>query len=137
MTVQPDMSLAPHGRGRPSSYSDEIARAICDRIADGETIRSICADPGMPAKATVFRWRDRHKEFREHYAIARELLLDDLLFQMVEVADDSSGDYVQKTRADGKVVWVEDKANLARSRLKLKTLEAVVARMMPRKYGKR
>jgi hypothetical protein len=35
------------------------------------------------------------------------------------------------------VTWVEDKENLARSRLKVKTLERLVARMTPRKYGNR
>jgi hypothetical protein len=39
-------------RGRPSAYSDKIAEAICDRLVDGESLSAICADPGMPGKAT-------------------------------------------------------------------------------------
>src|SRR5271169_4511560 len=50
--------------GRPSAYSDKIAEAICDRLVDGESLRAICADPGMPARATVFRWLASNQEFR-------------------------------------------------------------------------
>jgi hypothetical protein len=45
-------------RGRPSDYTDDIATAICDRLAKGESLRAICATEGMPDKATVLRWED-------------------------------------------------------------------------------
>jgi hypothetical protein len=51
-------------RGRPSYYSAEIAETICGRLVDGESLRAICADPAMPARATVFRWLARNQEFR-------------------------------------------------------------------------
>ena len=58
--------------------------------------------------------------------------------EILEIADDSSGDYVKKkTGADGKVVWVEDRENLARSRLRIKVCKRAIARMTPRKYCKR
>jgi hypothetical protein len=49
-------------RGRPSEYSDKIAEAICERLLNGESLRAICADPAMPARATVFRWLARNQE---------------------------------------------------------------------------
>src|SRR5262249_46433192 len=60
---------AQRRRGRPSDYCAEIAMTICDRLADGESLRAICADAGMPDKATVFRWIGRHKAFRNQYAL--------------------------------------------------------------------
>lgn len=39
--------------GRPTIYSEELALAICTRIAGGETLRSICEDAGMPDKSTI------------------------------------------------------------------------------------
>jgi hypothetical protein len=124
-------------RGRPSDYSADIALSICDRLAEGESLRAICASAGMPDKATVFRWISRHTEFRDRYAWAREAQADDILEEIHEIADDSSGDYVQKTGADGKVVWVEDPENIARCRLRINTLFRIVALMAPKKYGKR
>jgi hypothetical protein len=55
-------------RGRPSAYCAEIAMTICDRLADGESLRAICADPGMPHKATIFRWLGRHEDFSPNHA---------------------------------------------------------------------
>jgi hypothetical protein len=34
-------------RGRPSRYSAQVAMSICDRPADGESLRAICSDAGM------------------------------------------------------------------------------------------
>jgi hypothetical protein len=108
-------------RGRPSDYCAEIAMTICDRLAEGESLRAICADAGMPDKATVLRWIGRHKEFRDQYAWAREAQADDILEEILEIADDSSRDYVKKTGADGKVTWVVDREHIASCALRIKT----------------
>jgi hypothetical protein len=124
-------------RGRPSNYSAEIASTICDRLAEGKSLRAICADAGMPDKATVFRWIGRHKEFRDRYAWAREAQADDILEEILEIADDSSRDYVKKTGPDGKVSWVADPDHIASCRLRIKTRFRIVALLAPKKYGNR
>jgi hypothetical protein len=108
--------LRQHKRGRPSNYNSEVAWAICDRLVEGESLRRICSDAGMPGKATVFRWIARHKEFRDRYIGARDCQAEGLGEEMFEIIRDSSGD------------------NLARARLK--ALERQAARMAPRKYGR-
>jgi hypothetical protein len=50
--------------GRTSGYDIEIAETICERLLNGESLRAICTDPAMPARATVFRWLARNQEFR-------------------------------------------------------------------------
>lgn len=59
--------------GRPSIYNEELAQEICRRLADGESLRSICRDDGMPAKSTVLLWvvTPEHP-FSDQYARARE-----------------------------------------------------------------
>ena len=61
---------AKRKRGRPSRYTSELAAVICERLAEGETLRSICRDDKMPDKATVLRWLgDKAKtDFRDQYA---------------------------------------------------------------------
>jgi hypothetical protein len=125
----------PPKGGRSAGYCTEIAETICDRLIGGESLRAICADPRMPAKATVCRWLARNQEFRHAYALAREFQAENFAHEILKIADDSSGDYIKKTTADGKVVWVEDKENIARCRLQIKTRKWVLARMAPRKYG--
>jgi hypothetical protein len=122
-------------RGRPSDYSAEIADTICDRLTDGESLRAICADAGMPHKATVSRWLARYEEFRDQYARAREWQAMCSADEILEIADDSSGDWVEKLLPDGKVVLVVDPENIARSRLRIKARKWQMARMTPRKYG--
>ena len=41
--------------GRPTDFAQETADIICERIANGESLRGICGEEGMPDKATVFR----------------------------------------------------------------------------------
>ena len=114
-------------RGRSQGYSNEIAETICDRLAEGESLRAICADPAMPARATVFRWLARHPEFRRSYAIARDCLTEYLWDEILKIADDSSGDYVEKTGADGKVTWVFNREHLEQCRLRIKARKSTMA----------
>jgi hypothetical protein len=127
-------TVQPKG-GRPFDYCAEIAMTICDRLADGESLRAICADAEMPDKATVFRWIGRHKDFRDQYALAREAQADDILEQIYDIAHDSTRDHVKKIGADGKVIWVVDREHIARCRLRINTLFRIVALLTPKKYG--
>jgi hypothetical protein len=38
-------------------YSPEIAELICNRIAEGASVRRICQDANMPARSTIFCMR--------------------------------------------------------------------------------
>jgi hypothetical protein len=126
------------GRRRPYAvYSAQVARTICDRLVDGESLRAICSDTGMPGRATVYRWIACHKEFRDWYTLAHEFQTEDLIDEMIKIADDTSGDWVEKIGADGKAVMVVDHENIARARRRIKALEWKAARMAPKKYGNR
>jgi len=59
--------------GRPSIFSEELADTILNRLAGGESLRSICRDDSMPAMSSVLLWvvDGRHKAFSEQYTIAR------------------------------------------------------------------
>jgi hypothetical protein len=91
----------------------------------------------MPGRATVFRWIARYREFRDWYILARDFQTEDLIDEILEIADDTSGDWVEKIGADGKAVMVVDHENIARARRRIKALEGKAARMAPRKYGNR
>jgi len=62
--------------GRPSSYGTELADEICERLACGESLRTICADDGMPHRTTVIRWLARYESFCERYELARQIQAD-------------------------------------------------------------
>lgn len=121
--------------GRPSDFTQEIAKAICDRLSVGESLRSICEDEAMPDKSTVMRWigNPEHGTFRDHYACAREAQADFWAEEILDISDDSVGD-----------VSIDDNGNIrpnsefiARSRLRVDTRKWLMGRMAPKKYGDR
>jgi hypothetical protein len=75
MATNPNCELiGPIKRGRPSSYTDEIAQEICERIANGETLTEICRDEDMPGRSTVTEWLMYDREgFSGLYAQARAI----------------------------------------------------------------
>ena len=56
---------------RPSSYTQEVADEICERIACSESLKSIVREEGKPSEMTVMRWLRANDAFREQYARAR------------------------------------------------------------------
>ena len=73
---------------RPLEFNEAVADTICERLADGESLRSICRDDEMPAKSTVFKWLGLIPAFADQYARARETQADSLADDIVDIADD-------------------------------------------------
>jgi hypothetical protein len=63
-------------RKPPVEYTPELGRAVCDLIAEGETLTDICNLPGYPAVRDVARWRTEIDEFAVAFAIARDTRAD-------------------------------------------------------------
>lgn len=120
--------------GRPSDYSEEIADAICERLADGESLRSICLDEAMPSKAAVFRWLGKHEAFRDQYARAREEQAESFADEMVAIADER--ETIVKD-GDGATIVAFDATAVARNRLRVDTRKWVASKLKPKKYGDR
>jgi hypothetical protein len=60
-------------RGPVSSYCDEVAEEIFQRLCEGESLTRIGADPTMPCLATLMRWRRYHPEFAELVRLGKEV----------------------------------------------------------------
>jgi terminase small subunit-like protein len=125
------------GRGRPSAWSPELGKAICALIADGLSLRAICERPGMPDRRTVFRWLGSREEFRHQYSIAREFQADLLFDEILEIADNASGDIVRTVTAEGREVERIDHENIQRSKLRVDTRKWMAGKLVPKKYGER
>jgi len=74
---------------------------------------------------------DENDDFRDQYARAREEQADKLFREIIEIADDASGDYV--TTRDGQTIV--DHENIQRSRLRVDARKWAAARLAPKKYG--
>lgn len=119
--------------GRPSDYTEALALRICERIADGESLRKVCLDPDMPSKASVFTWLRLHPAFLDHYARAREAAADSMVDDMLAIADDSAGDIT--VTEDGRTI--ANLEHVQRSRLKVDTRKWIASKLRPKAYGDR
>lgn len=82
-----ELAAAPRGRGRPSLYTPETIERICDRLADGESLKAICRVSGMPSERTVLGWAATRPEFRRQYDFAREAGRETIGHDVLAIAD--------------------------------------------------
>jgi len=104
--------------GRPSSFTQEIADEICERLAGGETLRKICEDSAtVPDYSTIFRWLAANENFRDQYARAKEVQGERMADEILSIADSAtSEDY-----------------NAAR--LQVDSRKWLLSKIIPKKYG--
>ena len=119
--------------GRPSIHSAELAAAICERLAAGESLLSICGEEGMPSRPTVHSWINENKDgFSAMYARAREVGLDVMADEILKISDDSTQD-TMLTEGGEK----PDSEWMARSKLRVDSRKWLLAKLAPKKYGER
>ncbi|WP_205548622.1 hypothetical protein [Pseudomonas carnis] len=122
--------------GRPSDYTPEIAEAICLRLSEGESLRSVCSDDVMPAKVTVLRWIARHDEFRNQYAQAKQSGAEAIAEEMFDIADDGTNDWMEKLDKEGNASGYQlNGEHVQRSKLRIDTRKWYLSKIMPKKYG--
>lgn len=129
--------MTKKSRGRKSEYTPEIGAMICERIALGESVRTICADPDTPAMSTVFKWLNVHKDFVEQYARAKEEQADAIFDEILDIADNSTNDYMTRKNADGTDYEAVNQENIQRARLRIDARKWMAGKLRPKKYGEK
>lgn len=88
--------------------SPALLAEICERIAKGESLRSICAGEGMPAASTVCLWTTEDEAFGEQYARAQEARAQHYAEEIVAIADEEKAPDDRRVRIDARK-WVASK----------------------------
>lgn len=117
---------------RPSSYSEEIASEILERLASGEPLTKICRDEHMPCCATVFNWEKRVEGFLEKVTRARESAADYMSHEIIEIAEETptctiEGENWSKTQIDP--------AGIQRNKLRIDTRIKLMQMLKRKTYG--
>lgn len=106
---------------------DEIAQhklTVCGRIAEGDSLRKVCSEDGMPARSLVHEWLISDTEFADQYTRAREAQADTLFDEIIDIADqyDNLADKL-------------DVEHIQRARLRIDTRKWMAGKLRPKKYG--
>ncbi|MDD3645500.1 MAG: hypothetical protein PHR19_08245 [Bacteroidales bacterium] len=113
---------------------ENIFNAICDRIEQGESLRSVLRDDNMPSSQTFYIWVDSDELKSKQYARATELRAENIFDEIFDIADDGRNDFTQKNTSDG-VIEVFNSEHVQRSRLRIDTRKWALSKMNPKKYG--
>jgi len=99
-------------------YTKAIGDKICQRISEGESLRSICKDKKLPSARMVAYWLadERYGDFLQQYMRAKEQQADNIFEEILEIVDDSDKD-------------VQDR------RLRMDARKWMAGKLRPKKYG--
>lgn len=114
-------------------FSQATADAICARLAEGVSLRSVCAGDDMPSVGTFLLWVSKRPELAEQYALARALCLDAMAEDMLNIADTTEMGEKTVEKATGTETTTGDMVE--HRRLRIETRKWLMAKMAPKKYG--
>lgn len=113
------MSDTKRKLGRPTDYTKDMADKICEKISGGLSLRAICAEAGMPARGTVYRWLIENADFQDQYARAREKQADYFAEEIIEIADSAEA----------------ESAAVSKAKLQIDARKWAASKIAPKKYG--
>lgn len=120
------------------TFTQDLFDRICDRIADGESLRDICREYDKPNKGTFFRWLATDKALADQYAKAKEAQAEFMADEIMNIADDGTNDWIEQRGDDGAIkAYKFNGEAVARSRLRVDARKWVAAKLLPKKYGEK
>jgi hypothetical protein len=116
----------------PEAVPQDKAKAICEWISLGNTLRQWCRDNDIHY-STVYLWMEKDKDFAQRFAHARDVGHDAIADECLEIIDTEpemaesfSQSGSSKHRDSAHIGWLKNRAEM---RLKL------LAKWNPKKYG--
>ena len=115
-------------------YTRELTDMICQRLADGESLREICREDNMPSESAVRGWVVQDVDgLHARYARAREAQMDRWAEEIIEIGDDATNDWM--TRRDGSKSVDQEVVN--RARLRIDARKWLMSKLAPKTYGEK
>ncbi len=149
MTNPKGKPLSKKVRAAPIRYSQALAERICERLAGGESLNSICKSKGMPKESAVRFWVvDDYMGFAASYTRARQVGYERLAEEILQISNtpvhgikkvskpitfrNSDGDVVPT----GEVLEEVTEGDMIEHRkLQVDTRKWILAKMLPKVYG--
>lgn len=91
-----------------SKYTQQVADHICNELAEGKSLRSICKSDKVPSIETVRNWLRTNDAFLAQYARARDEQADFYADDIIDIADTEPDPNIARVRIDARK-WVASK----------------------------
>ncbi len=121
-----------------SEYTPGLGHLICDRLAEGRTLRDVCRDKDIPVdERTVRRWAmNAQTPFAQEFEMARLIGFLSIAEEMLEIADDGSNDWANRITRNGHTIRTFDYEHVERSKLRIETRKWLLAKALPKMFGR-
>lgn len=123
--------------GRHSEFTQEIANQICNRLAGGESLRSITEDPTMPSRQTIYTWMNARPSFLDQYVRAREEQAESMADEIVAIADETPETAPVFDKEGNQLSIKLDSAYIQWQKNRIDARKWTAAKLRPKKYGER
>lgn len=100
-----------------AKLSQKLFDTVCERIADGESLRSICEDKEMPSKKSFMQWVNKNEKLGDQYARAIDFRAEHYASDIVHIADTEEDPQKARVMIDARK-WTASK-------------------LLPKRYGER
>lgn len=118
------------------AYSPEEIKESFDRIInfieEGNSLRAALQLHDTPASELFYKWLEEDEEKSKRYARACEVRADKIVDDIIEISDNSNGDYAGVSE-DGKLIV--DGSAIQRDRLRVDARKWLASKLAPKKYG--
>ncbi len=122
-----------------ASYTKEdrtrILNTVCDRLSNGEALRTILKEKDMIDSTTFYKWIDSDAEKAKQYAQAREAREEFIFEEILEIADETENDTTIIDIGDDVNITKVNNEAIQRSRLRVDTRKWMLGKMNSNKYG--
>lgn len=140
VTGKPQTREVTNKGGRPTKYTPDIARVICEQLSDGIPLRQICREnDGFPAWRTVYDWMWRDAELSTAIARARDIGYDALAEECLYISDNiqmgKKKVFTSGAKKEEDSVTVTEEDMLGHRKLQIETRLKLLAKFNPKKYG--
>lgn len=97
----------------------ELKKAICKRLAKGDSLVKICYEKQMPSYSSVMVWLDKDEDFLESYLRARKCQADQIFDECLDIIDVATPEDIQVRKE------------------RVNTRMRMAGKLWPKKYGEK
>lgn len=98
----PEQAAPPKRIGRPSGYTEERGKEICEKIAAGMHLSKLVEEGVIPSLSAYARWTRENETFRQEVARAQEERAELWADQLIEIADTDEDANRARVRIDAR-----------------------------------